>query len=365
MSNRKQRRAVSFDNIQHSSLRNKVLKNKLRKERRISEDEEIKELENRIFTIFSAEFSNPIYFTDLPLSSKTLKGLRNSQYNEMTEIQKTAIPHALAGKDILGAAKTGSGKTLAFLIPILEKLYRLQWNKLDGIGSIIISPTRELALQTFEVLRRIGQSHNLSAGLIIGGKDLIHEQQRINYMNILVCTPGRLLQHMHETVGFDCSNIKILVLDEADRILDLGFSTTVNAILENLSSSTRQTLLFSATQTKSVHDLARLSLRDPEYISVHEKEKTATPEKLIEHVAICELYEKLDIVYNFIKSHLKAKTLMFFSSCKQVRFIYEAFRRLRPGIPLLALHGKQKQTKRMAIFFDFCKKKEVLYVVSN
>ncbi|ERE75873.1 putative ATP-dependent RNA helicase DDX10 [Cricetulus griseus] len=211
-------------------------------------------------------------FSDFPLSKKTLKGLQEAQYRLVTEIQKQTIGLALQGKDVLGAAKTGSGKTLAFLIPVLEALYRLQWTSADGLGVLIISPTRELAYQTFEVLRKVGKNHDFSAGLIIGGKDLKHEAERINNINILVCTPGRLLQHMDETICFHATNLQMLVLDEADRILDMGFADTMNAIIENLPKK-RQTLLFSATQTKSVKDLARLSLKDPEYIWVHEKAK--------------------------------------------------------------------------------------------
>lgn len=115
-------------------------------------------------------------------------------------------------------------------------------------------------MQIFEVLRIVGRYHAFSAGLLIGGKDLQAEQDRVNRMNILVCTPGRLLQHMDQTPDFNCYNLRLLVLDEADRILDLGFEKSVNAIVENLPKD-RQTLLFSATQTKSVRDLARLSLK--------------------------------------------------------------------------------------------------------
>ncbi|KAI9318466.1 P-loop containing nucleoside triphosphate hydrolase protein [Dichotomocladium elegans] len=270
----------------------------------------------------------------------------------VSDIQRKAIPLALAKRDVLGAAKTGSGKTLAFLVPILEILERAQWSQDDGLGALVISPTRELAVQIFEVLKKIGKSHSFSAGLIIGGKDFDVERVRIARMNILVSTPGRLLQHMDQSAGFDCDNLQILVLDEADRIMDLGFQKTVNAIVDNLPRS-RQTLLFSATQTRSVKDLARLSLKDPEYVSVHEKAEHSTPKKLTQHYVVCELPKKLDILWSFIKSHLKQKTIVFLSSCKQTRYVYETFCKLQPGVPLLHLHGKQKQTKRVEIFRKF------------
>eukprot|EP01134_Creolimax_fragrantissima_P007766 CFRG7766T1 len=296
-------------------------------------------------------------FSSLPVSTHTLSGLKEAGYFEMTPIQMKAIPAALRGCDVLGAARTGSGKTLAFIIPIIEKLYRQKWSDVFGLGALIISPTRELAFQTFEVLRKVGKKHTLSAGLIIGGKDVETEQGAIARMNILVCTPGRLLQHMDETPGFVCDDLQILVLDEADRILDLGFAETLNAILDNLPR-TRQTMLFSATQESGVKNLARLSLKDPKYISVHETSEFSTPTKLTQVYLVCELDQKMDILYSFLRTHTKDKILVFMSSCKQVRFVYEAFRNARPGLPLMALHGQQKQPKRLATYNDFSKKSE-------
>ena len=116
-------------------------------------------------------------FTKLPLSSVTLSGLKASSFEKLTPIQSQAIPSALRGNDILGAARTGSGKTLAFLIPVLENLYRKRWTEYDGLGALILSPTRELAIQIFEVLRKIGRNHTFSAGLVIGGKSLQEERE--------------------------------------------------------------------------------------------------------------------------------------------------------------------------------------------
>ncbi|KAF2094909.1 DEAD-domain-containing protein [Rhizodiscina lignyota] len=291
-------------------------------------------------------------FTDLPLSQSTKAGLKSAHFTTLTDIQSRAIPLALKGHDILGAAKTGSGKTLAFLIPILENLYRSQCIGADaGLGAMIISPTRELAIQIFDVLCKIGRKgHLFAAGLIIGGKSLREEQDALARMNIVVCTPGRILQHLSQTASFSFSvdSLQMLVLDEADRILDMGFQRDVDAIIEYLPKD-RQTLLFSATQTKRVSDLARLSLQDPEYISVHEAAPTATPQTLQQNYIVTPLHEKLDTLYSFIQSAKKSKILAFMSSGKQVRFVYESFRHLQPGIPLLHLHGRQKQTARLDI----------------
>ena len=134
-------------------------------------------------------------FEDFALSRRTMDGLAKANITIPTDIQAAALPHALCGRDILGAAKTGSGKTLAFVIPVLELLYRERWGLGDGLAAIIITPTRELALQIFDVLRATGRKHQISAGLVTGGKkEFEEEQERVVNMNILVATPGRLLQ---------------------------------------------------------------------------------------------------------------------------------------------------------------------------
>lgn len=179
-----------------------------------------------------------IRFSDLPISKASINGLYKAKYVKMTEVQRASIAHALAGRDVITCARTGSGKTLCYLLPVVERLFQLRWSSFDGLGAIIMVPTRELAMQAFEVLRSFGSMHDLSAGVVIGGKDLNFEKQRIQAMNILICTPGRLLQHMNETDGLETNNLKILVIDEVDRILDMGFKETIDQIMRNLPKIT-------------------------------------------------------------------------------------------------------------------------------
>ena len=350
-----------------------------------SRDDEIAELEERIASDEIPKsghvppLGQKVEFSTLPISAPTLQGLtegvgggsknRNENvknFTIMTDIQNACIPHALAGRDILGAAKTGSGKTLAFLIPLVERLYRNKWTPDDGVGAIVLSPTRELAMQIFDVLRVVGSHHHLSAGLVVGGKtdNLLEEQMRLPRTNIVIATPGRLLQHLEQTPLFDTSNTQVLVLDEADRILDMGFRNQLFTILEYLPKE-RQTMLFSATQTKNVKDLAVLSLSKPEYIGVHDKDSTATPDQLTQSLMVCPLPHKLDMVFSFIKSHLKCKTLIFFSTCSQVRYIYELFCTLQPGISILSLHGKIKQEKRTQIYFEYLNKPHAVLLATD
>ena len=153
----------------------------------------------------------------------------------MTEIQHKSIRPLLEGRDLLAAAKTGSGKTLAFLIPVIELIVKLKFMPRNGTGVLILSPTRELAMQTFGVLKELMTHHVHTYGLIMGGSNRSAEAQKLtNGINIVVATPGRLLDHMQNTPGFMYKNLQCLVIDEADRILDVGFEEELKQIIKLL-----------------------------------------------------------------------------------------------------------------------------------
>ena len=306
-------------------------------------------------------------FDELPISSASASALRSAGFEQLTAVQRTCIPHALCGRDVLGSAKTGSGKTLAFLVPALERLFRKQWTSLDGLGVLVLAPTRELALQVFSNVRIVGKHHPYSGAVLIGGKEVATEKNRVAGVNVLVCTPGRLLQHMDETPHFECVSLQCLVIDEADRTLDMGFKPTLDAILSNLppSWSGRQTMLFSATQGQSVGSLAKLSLSAPEYISVHAEAETSTPASLMQLYTEVKLEDKLEVLWSFIKSHLACKTLVFFSTCRQAQFVHEAFRQLRPGVTIRTIHGRVKQKRRLAVYDEFCKAKHMVLFATD
>ena len=314
-------------------------------------------------------------FADFPLSAQTLRGLRRylpeSEEASPTLIQRATLLPALRSRDILAAAKTGSGKTLAFLVPLMEKLWTERWTNQDGPGALVLSPTRELAMQTYDVLKTIGIRHPFSAGLIIGGqtggKNFKEEAGMIGRLNIIIATPGRLCQHLAETPLFDLDKVMMFVLDEADRMLDMGFKTQIDRIV-NYLPKTRQTLLFSATQTTSIKDLARLSLKDPVYVNTSSNSRLATPAKLKQTYCIVKSHEKLNFLYSFIKNvaiREKTKTIVFIATCKQVMHIKEVFFKMKPGLPLMTLHSKMGQHQRMATYDEFCRKERALLIATD
>ena len=175
-------------------------------------------------TSVSEGSADKVNFDELNLSGPTQKAIEEMGFTKMTSVQAKTIPPLLAGRDVLGAAKTGSGKTLAFLIPAIELLYSLKFKPRNGTGVIVVTPTRELALQIFGVARELMKHHSQTFGIVIGGANRRAEAEKlIKGVNMLIATPGRLLDHLQNTKGFVFKNLKALIIDEADRIWEIGF----------------------------------------------------------------------------------------------------------------------------------------------
>jgi len=287
------------------------------------------------------------------VSEATLNGVSDMGFVNMTEIQAQTIPHLLEGRDLVGAAKTGSGKTLAFLIPAVELIYKLKFMPRNGTGVVIISPTRELSMQTFGVLRELLKHHYHTYGLIMGGANRDAEKQKLQKgINILVATPGRLLDHLQNTKDFLYKNLQCLIIDEADRILDVGFEEELKKIIKLLPKK-RQTMLFSATSTKKTEDLVSVALKkEPIYIGVEEKNTAATVAGLEQGYVVCPSEKRFLLLFTFLKKNRKKKVMVFFSSCMSVKYHHELFNYI--DLPVMCIHGKQKQTKRTTTFFSFC-----------
>ena len=257
-------------------------------------------------------FSNQL-FTELPITETTQEALASLGFTKMTEIQAKAIPESLVGKDLVGAARTGSGKTLAFLIPIIELLVRTNFTRKQGTGAIIISPTRELSLQIYGVLRDLMEAAKYphTHGLVMGGANRKSEADKlVKGVNIIVATPGRLLDHLANTKAFTYSRLAVLVIDEADRILEQGFEEDLRQIVKLLPTD-RQTLLYSATQTRKVEDLARLSLRDnPVHVGVHDDNTNATVDGLMQGYVVCPAEQRFQLLFTFLKKNKDKKIMV-------------------------------------------------------
>lgn len=305
----------------------------------------------------------------------------------MTPVQAAVLPLFIGNKDVAVEACTGSGKTIAYVIPILEKLQRVApdhvWRK-SHVGALVLAPTRELARQIHNVIRIFLQPTSLSVSLLVGGTAVQEDIDKCvdDGCNIIVATPGRLLDIMRRGTavsGIDFSKLLVLVLDEADTLLDMGFSDAVNEIIGRLPKQ-RRTGLFSATQTQEVSDLARAGLRNPAVIKVQVKnsKKSAnasgsssgrdqmTPMSLSNFGTICNnSSDKLAQLCAFLRQRAEAKdkVIIFVLTCASVDFFAKAFSlssvREAAGLPssdtfpIMPLHGKMDPKKRIGIFDRF------------
>ncbi|CAN6280939.1 unnamed protein product [Urochloa humidicola] len=309
-------------------------------------------------------------FSELPISELTANAIREMNYTHLTQIQARSIPHLLEGKDVMGAAKTGSGKTLAFLIPAIELLYHLRFSPRNGTGVIVVCPTRELAIQTHNVAKELMKNHSQTLGYVIGGNNRRSEADQLaKGVNLLVATPGRLLDHLQNTKIFIYKRLKCLVIDEADRILEQNFEEDMKQIFKRLPQN-RQTVLFSATQTPEVEKFAKLSFEKneeskekPVYVGVDDDNTKATVEGLQQGYCVISSEKRFLVLYAFLKKKQNKKVMVFFSSCNSVKFHSELLNFL--GINCLDIHGKQKQQKRTTTFFDFCKAEKGILLCTN
>ncbi|PIK59141.1 putative ATP-dependent RNA helicase DDX18-like [Apostichopus japonicus] len=295
---------------------------------------------------------------------ETLKGLGDMGFTYMTEIQAKSIPHLLEGRDLLAAAKTGSGKTLAFLIPAIELIHKLKFMPRNGTGVLIISPTRELCMQIYGVVKEVMEHHYHTFGIVMGGTHRGTEAKKLaKGINVLVATPGRLLDHMKKTPEFMFKNLQCLVIDEADRILQIGFEEDLKQIVKLLPKR-RQTMLFSATQTRKTEDLARVSLKkEPIYIGVDDEKTVATVNGLEQGYVLCPSEKRFLLLFTFLKKNRNKKVMVFMSSCMSVKFHSELLNYI--DLPVVSIHGRKKQQHRTATFFQFCQAKQGILVCTD
>src|SRR5881409_494621 len=277
-------------------------------------------------------------FAALGLAPELVRAVADEGYAHPTPIQAEAIPLALAGRDLIGSAQTGTGKTAAFVLPILQRLSR---GTRGVLRALILVPTRELAEQVAASIRAYGRHTHVKGAAVYGGVGMEPQTRALKHgADIVVATPGRLLDHM-ERGHVDFSQLEVLVLDEADRMLDMGFAPDVRRILRALPSK-RQTMLFSATVSLEVDALARTALDSHASVEIGRR---ATPAEGIEHVVVAtDKLQKRGVLARILQAKPAGQTLVF-TRTKYGADMLVTFLR-REGIPAHAIHGDKAQSHR-------------------
>nr|WP_319777061.1 DEAD/DEAH box helicase [uncultured Sphaerochaeta sp.] len=286
-------------------------------------------------------------FNDFTLSSEIIKAVRAKGYDSPTPIQQKAIPAVLEGRDVLAGAQTGTGKTAAFALPVLELLNR-EGKKEKAPRVLILTPTRELAAQVGESFIDYGKNLPFRTEIIFGGVKINPQIQRLkDGCDILVATPGRLLDHVSQKT-LDLSRIKYLILDEADRMLDMGFIRDIKKVISCLPSA-RQNLMFSATYGKEIKALCNSLLHNPVTVEVRQGNKTADK---VEQIAYrTEKNQKRHLLSYLIKKESWYQVLVFVKTKHGANRLAKQL--TRGGIPSSALHGDKSQNARIRALKEF------------
>jgi ATP-dependent RNA helicase RhlE len=298
--------------------------------------------------IFMTE-SHAVSFTDLALRPELHRALADAGYTVPTPIQSRAIPHALQGRDLLGIAQTGTGKTAAFTLPILQRLSAPE-SKGRGraVGALILTPTRELAIQIADSVKTYGAHLGLSHVVIYGG---VGQQPQVDALrrgvDILIATPGRLLDLMNQRhVRFD--QLEVLVLDEADRMLDMGFINDVRKIVAAVPQR-RQTMLFSATMPREIADLAARLLNEP--VRIEATPPATTVERIDQRVIFAPQADKRHLLVTLLADPALARTIVFARTKHGANKVVEHL--TKAGIGAAAIHGNKSQSARQAALQGF------------
>ena len=282
-------------------------------------------------------------FTSLGLSRSLLKAVTDQKITKPYPIQDQAIPAVLNGKDVLGIAKTGSGKTASYVLPILDKLQKNSSTKNRHVNVLVLVPTRELAVQVKDVFQQFGSSlpERIKTLAVYGGVSINPQMQALNHVNVLVATPGRLLD-LVESNAVHLSEIKTLVLDEADKMLSMGFKDEIDRIFK-LIPKRRQNLLFSATLSEDIDAINQLILKEPVLIKI-EAEKDSI--ELIKQVGYWVSEEKKGPLLRYlIKNGDLKQVLVFTASTYKADNVADKLR--KNGIDASAIHSKKSQTARL------------------
>ena len=300
-----------------------------------------------------------LLFTDLKLIKPILDALQKEGYEKPTPIQEQSIPSIFEGKDLLGTAQTGTGKTAAFAIPILQNLHQKNIRN-NQIKALILTPTRELAIQIEESFKAYGANLPLRTLVIFGGvKQGAQENALKRGVDILVATPGRLLDFISQGI-ISLKNLEIFVLDEADRMLDMGFVHDVKRVVKLLPQK-RQTLFFSATFPKEIQELANSMLTNPVKVSVTPVSSTA--DTIQQSVYFVEKENKLDLLTHILKNHIDESVLVFARTKHGADKIARKLQ--KDKISAEAIHGNKSQNQRQNALTNFKSGKTRILVATD
>ncbi len=295
---------------------------------------------------------NKMKIEDLNLNPMLLKAVKGMGFTEATPIQEKGIPEIRAGKDVVGQSSTGSGKTAAFALPILEKI-----NPGQGLQTLILTPTRELCVQVTDAISEFGRYMHIKAISVYGGVGIEQQIRAIKTADIVVGTPGRILDHLERnTIRFD--KVRYLVLDEADRMLDMGFIDDVERIISQVPKD-RQTMLFSATMSADVHSVVRKHLRSPVTI----KGEIYVDKSLLKQVYYdLKVFEKFSLLVHLLKNKTSGLALIFCATRREVDTLSKNLK--MQGIKAMAIHGGLTQNRRLYAL-DSLKKGQISVLVAT
>ncbi|KAJ6850943.1 DEAD-box ATP-dependent RNA helicase 31-like [Iris pallida] len=326
--------------------------------------------------LVSGSYLTQTRFDQCSISPLSLKGIKAAGYERMTVVQEATLPVILKGKDVLAKAKTGTGKTVAFLLPAIEAISKLSHadhdRKCSPIHALIICPTRELASQAAAVATTLTKYHaSIGVQVVTGGTNMNSEQKRIKFKpcQILVATPGRLIDHIENTSGF-CSQLtdmKIVVLDEADRLLDMGFRKDIEKIIAVVPKQ-RQTLLFSATVSNEVRQMTHIAMnKNHEFINTVEVGTEETHSQVRQMHLSADLDMQFPVLYSILKEHISEdaeyKIILFCTTAMVTKLVSDLLSKLRCNVR--EIHSRKSQSHRTRVSEDFRKSKGLILVTSD
>ena len=301
-------------------------------------------------------------FDEVDLHEDILDALWDMNFEEMTPVQEATIPVILEGRDVIGCAQTGTGKTAAYTLPLLNRILE-EGNPENKVLSVIIVPTRELAQQIDQQFQGFSYYAPISATVVYGGGDGkgwdVQKRGMLMGADVVIATPGRMISHLQNS-GVDLSHVKYLILDEADRMLDMGFFDDIMKIVGTMPKE-RQTLLFSATLPPKIRQLAKQILRDPAEISI----AISKPNEAIDQsIYVCYENQKMEIIRHLFEGkELSQKTIIFSSSKQKVKELAYALKRMK--YRAAAMHSDLEQTQREEVMLDFKNGKIDLLVATD